>query len=321
MTPLVSVIIPTYNGEVWVQRAISSVLSQSYQKIELIIVDDYSSDGTLEVIAQAQRYDDRIKIFKHTKNLGVGAARNTGLHFAQGDYIAFLDQDDFWLPGKLITQVKALLESPADVALCYTNYYIQHAGGDCVPFNAILPDSGGELIGELMLFCRISFSTTLFRRKDLLEIGGFETCLSGCDDWDLLIKLAGKGKKMLHLPDFSAVMTLHEHNQRFQKSENIIAKSCQVLDRHLNDPQVLSQLSSWYRAKILLSRGYCYSALNEMRKAREDWLHALSLNPSLLSFRLLAWLLLTSLPGSFPKIIIKSIRDLRKSSLFGSNDW
>jgi len=97
--PRISVIIPSYNRANTIGRAIQSALSQSYQDFEIIVIDDGSTDHTEEVIRSFQ--DSRIRYIRHNRNRGGSAARNTGIHAARGEYIAFLDSDDEWLPQKL----------------------------------------------------------------------------------------------------------------------------------------------------------------------------------------------------------------------------
>jgi len=102
--PTVSVIIPTYNRAHLVGRSIQSVINQTYQDFEIIVVDDGSTDNTEDIIKEFQKKDKRIKHIKHNKNKGGSAARNTGIRAARGEYIAFLDSDDEWMPTKLEKQ-------------------------------------------------------------------------------------------------------------------------------------------------------------------------------------------------------------------------
>ena len=103
--PTVSIIIPTYNRAHLIGRAIQSVLNQTYQNFEIIVVDDGSTDNTEEMIKEFQKHDKRIKYIRHEKNRGGAAARNTGIKVARGEYIAFQDSDDEWLPEKLEKQM------------------------------------------------------------------------------------------------------------------------------------------------------------------------------------------------------------------------
>ncbi|MCK4819314.1 glycosyltransferase family 2 protein, partial [bacterium] len=110
--PNVSVIIPTCNRAEYITQAIDSVLAQTYTDYEIIVVDDGSTDNTKEVM---EPYMDRIR-YIYQENAGVSAARNTGIKAAKGDWVAFLDSDDEWLPGKLAVQIRAVERHPQLVA-------------------------------------------------------------------------------------------------------------------------------------------------------------------------------------------------------------
>src|SRR6267154_1483950 len=119
----VSVVIPVYNGERYLADAIQSVLDQTYQKFEVIVVDDGSTDGSARV---AKRFGGAIR-YVHQSNGGVSKARNTGITLAQGTYLAFLDQDDLWLPDKLAVQV-AYLDSHPEVGVVYCQCEVKGDG-------------------------------------------------------------------------------------------------------------------------------------------------------------------------------------------------
>lgn len=121
MQELVSIIMPNYNSENFVKESIASVLSQSYENWELILVDDYSTDGSLKIIESLIADGKKIKLFKLSKNSGPDVARNRAIKEAKGRYIAFLDSDDFWHPDKLMKQLKFMEEKKA--ALSFTAYY------------------------------------------------------------------------------------------------------------------------------------------------------------------------------------------------------
>ena len=125
--PTVSVIIPTYNRAHLVDRAIQSVLNQTYKDFELIIVDDGSTDNTEDIIKEFQKKDERIKYIRHEENRGGSAARNTGIKAAKGEYIAFLDSDDEWLPIKLGRQISEFTNK-SKIALVYTGRIIIEEG-------------------------------------------------------------------------------------------------------------------------------------------------------------------------------------------------
>jgi glycosyltransferase involved in cell wall biosynthesis len=119
--PNVSIIVPTYNRAHLIGRAIQSVLNQTYQDFELIVVDDGSADNTEEVVKEFQKKDERIIYIRQEKNKGAAAARNTGIKAAKGEYIAFQDSDDEWLPEKLEKQMKAFDNASSEVGVVYTD--------------------------------------------------------------------------------------------------------------------------------------------------------------------------------------------------------
>jgi len=117
--PTVSVIISTYNRAHLIGRAIQSVLNQTYQDFEVIVVDDGSTDNTEEIVKSFN--DPRIRYIRHEKNKGAAAARNTGIKAARGKYIAFQDSDDEWLPEKLEKQMKVFENAPPEAGVVYTD--------------------------------------------------------------------------------------------------------------------------------------------------------------------------------------------------------
>lgn len=127
--PTVSVIIPTYNRSKMLFRAIQSVLNQTYQDYEVIVVDDGSTDNTEKVIRDLQEKDDRIRYVKHEKNKGGAAARNTGIREASVKYIAFLDSDDEWVPEKLQKQINLIEHSSKQTGVVYSYYKSYYLDG------------------------------------------------------------------------------------------------------------------------------------------------------------------------------------------------
>lgn len=124
----ISIITPAYNAEQYIAETIKSVQNQTFSDWEMIIVDDCSTDDTYKLSYSFSEKDNRIKIIQHEKNCGVAAARNTALDAAKGDYIAFLDSDDMWMPEKLEKQL-AFMENNR-YALTYTKYQIYHTSSN-----------------------------------------------------------------------------------------------------------------------------------------------------------------------------------------------
>lgn len=121
-TPLVSVIMPAYNSAPFIEDSIQSVLSQTYSRWELFVIDDASIDATARIAEDLAEKDPRIKLLQLERNQGTGAARNKGIDAANGAFIAFLDADDLWLPEKLEVQLEFLLEN--DLAMTFSSYFI-----------------------------------------------------------------------------------------------------------------------------------------------------------------------------------------------------
>lgn len=121
MDNLVSIILPNYNYAVYLKQCIDSVLHQTYQNIELIIIDDASEDGSLFILQQYS-VDRRVKILRNKKNCGVSICRNRGIELSKGEYICFIDADDYWFPEKIECQVKSLVNNKAN--LCFTDIYV-----------------------------------------------------------------------------------------------------------------------------------------------------------------------------------------------------
>ena len=188
-TPKVSIILPTYNRAYIIEKAIQSVLNQTYQDFELIIVDDGSTDNTEEIIKKLQEKDKRIRYIKLETNKGAAAARNEGIKIAHGKYITFQDSDDEWLPEKLEKQMKIFETTPEDI-IVYTGFW--RIDGDEKTY---IPDINisnreGNIHKELLKRNFIGTPSILLLKKNLEKIGMFDENLSRLQDWDLAIRLS-----------------------------------------------------------------------------------------------------------------------------------
>jgi len=187
--PKVSVIIITYRRPHYLQKAIRSVIHQPYSNFELIVVDDASGDNTQEVV---QRFaDERIFYVVHDTNLGEGGARNTGLRYASGDYVAFLDDDDEWEPEKLKMQVDVLESSPDNVGAVYTGLARVDLGSGEI-LDVKIPEVEGDIFQDLLHANFIPPSVILIRKKCLDHVGLFDVSIPAGLDHDMWIRIAEK---------------------------------------------------------------------------------------------------------------------------------
>ncbi|EWH14543.1 glycosyltransferase [Cellulophaga geojensis KL-A] len=185
--PLVSIIIPTYNRQLTIRRAIDSVLSQSYSNIEIIVVDDCSNDNTY-LILENFKSDDRVQYIRLDKNVGGGGARNLGIKASKGEYIAFQDSDDVWLEDKLEKQMNAFFENKElDVVFCK----IKRISSNSI---SVFPSKdisrAKNLHIELLKANYIGTPSAIIKKSCLLSIGGFDESLPRLQDWDLFIRLS-----------------------------------------------------------------------------------------------------------------------------------
>ena len=182
----ISVVIPTFNRISLVARAIDSVLKQSLNPYEIIVVDDGSDDGTSEMIQNKQK---SIKLIQQQNN-GVSAARNNGIKHAKGDWIALLDSDDEWTEKKLENQVDRLIKTP-EYDFCHTNE-IWIRNGVRVNQRKKHEKYGGYIFDKCLDICRISPSSVLFRKNILDHVGWFDDQLPVCEDYDLWLRITAE---------------------------------------------------------------------------------------------------------------------------------
>ncbi|MBM3933411.1 MAG: glycosyltransferase family 2 protein [SAR202 cluster bacterium] len=181
--PKVRVIIPTHNRAHLVSRSIDSVLAQTFADFELLVVDDASSDGTEGVVKAIA--DPRVRYLRHEQNRGASGARNTGLANMRGTYVAFLDDDDEWLPTKLEEQVSQLDSEPADVGMvyCWMDYFDE----DGKLVGETHPTLKGYVFDQLLDRQRLAGCPTLLVRAEVArEMGGFDERLVRGNDGDFI---------------------------------------------------------------------------------------------------------------------------------------
>ena len=194
---LISVIIPNYNSGKFLGEAIESVVNQTYKNIEIIVINDGSTDNTEEIAKKWQKRDERVRYLKHKENKGPSAARNTGIKNSRGEYIAFLDADDVWLPKKIEIQINKINDLDAD--LVFSNWYIWEPIKN-VRVKAFNSNPLGNKEDLLCLFIKKNFgnpSTALLKKSSLEKIGLFDESLKSSEDYDLWLRFILKGMKIV----------------------------------------------------------------------------------------------------------------------------
>lgn len=182
----VSVIIPAYNAAAFVRDTLDSALAQTHADLEVIVVDDSSTDNTPQVLAE---YGDRIRVHRQP-NGGVASARNTGARIATGDWVAFLDADDVWLPRKVEAQIAAAGQCP----WVYTNRFNFGERGPLpeVQTDVTVMSEGDVFVPLLRRGNFITVSSVMIRKPLFEQLGGFYHQKGGCEDWDMWLRVSGQ---------------------------------------------------------------------------------------------------------------------------------
>ncbi len=211
-TPLVSAIIPTYNRREWVQQAIDSVLAQRGVSVECIVVDDGSTDGTGDALLR--HYGERIQ-YLYQDNAGESAARNRGASEARGEFLAFLDSDDLWMPHKLLRQV-AYLQVHSQCGAVYCRAYAMNEAGRPLlrlPYGASIPGPALDLRYALERGIALSGSSMLARAEVFHALSGFVTDIRHGEDVEILYRMLLEGIAVHILPRPLAWVRSHTHSQ------------------------------------------------------------------------------------------------------------
>ena len=228
-SPLVSVIIPTYNRGYCVAESISSVLSQEYGNLELIVVDDGSTDETPRLMAN---FPDLIYL-RQEGNYGVSHARNLGIEQARGELICFLDSDDLWEKNKLTIQVDWMQSHPE----CKISYSDEIWIRNGVRVNPMKKHSkySGDIYEQCLALCIVSPSSAIMKSSLLQEVGGFDETLPVCEDYDLWLRIAHRYP--FHLIDEKLIIKRGGHeDQLSRKLWGMDRYRISALEKRLDDP-------------------------------------------------------------------------------------
>jgi len=269
LSPTITVIMPTYNRASLISRALKSVVNQTLNDLEVIVVDDASTDNTNNVVKNFS--DTRVKYIRHSENKGGPSARNTGIEIAKGEFIAFLDDDDEWTPEKLEKQLSKFSHCHESIGLVY-------CGFDYTILNQSIYTSTPNLRGNL--FNRIletniigSVSLPLIRKDCFSQIGMFDESLESCQDWDFWIRLS-KSYEIDFAPEILVRRYIHGNQITTNLNKKILGREM-ILNKHKNDlNKRQSTLSLHFRR---LGSLYC---LNEQPiEGRKHFLNSIRSDP------------------------------------------
>ena len=258
--PLVSVIMPTYNQAAFIGEAMQSVLAQTYSELELIIIDNYSSDSTREVVASV--HDPRIRYFQFANQGVIAASRNFGVRQAQGEVLAFLDSDDAWLPNKLEVQLPHL-QAP-NTCLVGCDFTVM---GDVDRGNKLVSFAAAEEYKELAyqdlaLANPVATSSVITRAELFRQCNGFDESTDFCfiEDWELWLRLCRTGRaRLLAAP----LLRYRVTRTKARDGRDVALRSLRVLEKHCSLGYIEDQLVRTAIANRYVEVGKACLAVND----------------------------------------------------------
>jgi len=262
--PLVSVIIPTFNRGWSVAEAIESVLAQNYQPMEVIVVDDGSTDDTGRILA---RFQEKITVLRQ-QNQGVSATRNAGIRHSRGGLIAFLDSDDIWLPEKLTTQV-AFFKARPDALICQTEEIWIRNHRQMNPKKRHRKRSG-MIFFESLSLCLVSPSAVMMRRGLMDTVGLFDENLPACEDYDMWLRISSRYP--VYLLDKALIVKRGGHADQLSKMEGLDRYRIQALIKILRSGKLTDEQSR-ATAAMLREKGQIYAHGCLKRGKTDEALH------------------------------------------------
>lgn len=307
--PRVSVVIPTYNYARFVGNAVDSILAQTFTDYEIIVVDDGSTDETARVLAG---YGDKVR-YVHQNNAGQSAARNHGIGLAHGEYLAFLDADDTWLPQKLDKQVRFLDEHGeydmvfADMSHCVDGAMIHKRYLHEKKYKFV---AQGKIFNNLLREGFIFMPTVLVRRKCFEQVGVFDVTLSNCEDVDLWFRIADRFQ-IGFVDEPLAVRNVHGANVTHQQEDYLMAplQLMEKLYRTNSDPERLAIIRRRLR-EMNFNLGYHYFSAYQLNLCRSHMLRSLALGGAM--WPALRYVCLSLLPCSLVILMKNNRRHLTR---------
>jgi len=269
--PIVSVVIPTRDRAEALRIAVSSVLAQTFRDLEIVVVDDASCDATPEILRGF--CDPRLRVLRQAEPRGASVARNLGIRHASGTpYVAFLDDDDEWLPEKLEAQVRLLDHASPEVGLVYTGYLVLDRSSGRVA-TQMVPSKEGDLSRALMMGnCLGGTSSVLIRRQCLDEVGLFDEDLPSFQDYDLWIRIARR-YRIAYLAKPLMKYYLHDHKIS-TNAEAVMRGAEMMIGKYGDSPSFRGMIARRY-----VTVGSDLLAAGDVRRGRSALRRAIRLSP------------------------------------------
>jgi glycosyltransferase involved in cell wall biosynthesis len=271
-TPKVSVIIPSYKTAHFIANCLDSVFAQTYQDFEAIVVNDGSPD-TPELEKVLAPYMDRVVYLKQENKRAAGA-RNNAIRNARGEYVAFLDSDDTWMPDHLANQMKLFADDPT-LGLTYSNGLVGMPGKER-EFMKRCPSNGEATFGALIVErCQIPISTVVARRDAIIKAGMFDETLLRCDDYDMWVRTAFHGAKIAYSQKIQARMPVGRPGSLSQSRAKMAEGYLTILEKYKTslplqpaDREAVEKRAQQIKAKYFLEDGKSRLSQREFKEAR-----------------------------------------------------
>lgn len=258
--PLVSVVIPAYNSAAYIGQALDSVYAQSFTDYEVIVVNDGSPD-TKELSLALKPYEGRF-IYLNQENCGPGGARNAAIRIARGQFIAFLDSDDYWLPDYLAAQLDHLLRDPTISLVCGDAYLVGDSALAGKTFMQLWPPNEPASFAKLVdMRCAVLTMCVVARKQALFDAGLFDSNFLRSEDYDLWLRLAYRGERFGYQNKVLAYHRIHTASlaadlQRLYQSQiDVYEKSLRTLDLSEDEQALIRQQIDRCNADLALEEG------------------------------------------------------------------
>lgn len=280
MTPKVTILMAVYNGQAYLRECIDSVLNQTFKDFEFLIVNDGSTDSTLDIIKSYK--DERIRLLRNEKNLSQVASLNLGLEHAKGEYIARIDADDIMLPNRLERQLN-FLNSRTDVALAGSWGDAINERGGIVAISK-LPTRNEEIIAGILIGEFISVhSSFMFRKNMILEVGKYNESFSFTEDFKLITDLLIKGYKIRNIPERLIKYRIHDDRISVRDYTLQIKRAHIAIKEFIkNFARGLSEIDCELLSDFLINAGSMDKIYWENRLSRKDFERIITLSDLLL---------------------------------------